>query len=125
LQESLGSNYEVEFGMRYKNPSLKQALQKLKSKGISKLIVFPLFPQFASSSTGSALEITLSEIATWQFIPELKVISSYYNDPGFIKMWVDKARLMNLENYDKIMFTFHGIPWRHIRTSGCQNACQP
>ena len=119
LQTSLGENYVVEFGMRYQNPPLKIALENLKKAGVRKLIVFPLFPQFASSSTGSALELLFREMAEWQFIPDIKVHSSYYDHPGFTTLWADKARQMNPDNYDKVMFTFHGVPWRHIRKSGC------
>jgi len=124
LQESLGEDYIVEFGMRYQNPSFKIALENLKTAGVRKLVIFPLFPQFASSSTGSALEVAFKEMAEWQFIPEIKVHSSYYDHPDFISLWANKARLLNPEEYDMVMFTFHGVPWRHIRKSGCMNSCQ-
>jgi ferrochelatase len=124
LQQLLGDDYHVELGMRYRKPSMKEAVRKFKAAKVDKIVLLPLFPQFASSSTGSATEYALKEITSWQFIPELKVIGSYYNDPGFLNLWIEKGRQMQIENYDTVMFTFHGVPWRHIRTSGCAGACQ-
>jgi ferrochelatase len=125
LRNFLGDAFQVELGMRYQNPSMKEAIAKLKALNPDRIILMPLFPQFASSSTGSALEYALKEISSWQYIPELQVVSSYYSHPDFIKLWTEKARhFMQLEKYDSYMFTFHGVPWRHIRKSGCSASCQ-
>jgi len=125
LRNFLGDAFQVELGMRYQNPSMKEAIAKLKASNPNRIILMPLFPQFASSSTGSALEYALKEISSWQYIPELQVVSSYYSHPDFIKLWAEKARhFMQLEKYDSYMFTFHGVPWRHIRKSGCSASCQ-
>lgn len=124
LQDVLGSDYQVELGMRYQIPSIKEALGKLELIKPAKIIIVPLFPQFASSSTGSALEQTLGIISKWEVIPSLKVVSSYYSDPDYINLWIQKGRTFNVDSYDRVMFTFHGIPWRHIRKSGCENNCQ-
>lgn len=124
LQSLLGDDYLVELGMRYRKPPIKDALERLKEARVERIILLPLFPQFASSSTGSALEESMKIISQWQFIPELKVISSYYADPEFIRLWADKGQAFKPETYDAIMFTFHGVPWRHIRKSGCAAACQ-
>lgn len=124
LQTMLGDDYLVELGMRYRKPPIKDALHRLQEARVDRIILLPLFPQFASSSTGSALEESMKIISQWQFIPELQVISSYYADPAFIRLWSDKGKAFNPERYDAIMFTFHGVPWRHIRKSGCSAACQ-
>lgn len=125
LRNFLGDAFQVELGMRYQNPSMKEAIAKLKASNPDRIILLPLFPQFASSSTGSALEYALKKISSWQYIPELQVVSSYFSHPEFIQLWAEKARhFMQLEKYDSYMFTFHGVPWRHIRKSGCSAACQ-
>lgn len=125
LRNFLGDAFQVELGMRYQNPSMKEAIAKLKASNPDRIILLPLFPQFASSSTGSALEYALKKISSWQYIPELHVVSSYFSHPEFIQLWAEKARhFMQLEKYDSYMFTFHGVPWRHIRKSGCSAACQ-
>ncbi len=124
LQQELGPDFIVELGMRYRKPPIHEALQRLKDARVEQIILLPLFPQFASSSTGSALEESMRILSKWQYIPELKIISSYYSDPEFIRLWVEKGRAFNPQEYDTVMFTFHGVPWRHIRKSGCSGACQ-
>lgn len=125
LRELLGESFQVELGMRYQKPSMIEALTKFKSLNLDRIILLPLFPQFASSSTGSALEFALKEISSWQYIPELQVVSSYFAHPEFIKLWANKAKsFIAGDQYDAFMFTFHGVPWRHIRKSGCSAACQ-
>lgn len=124
LQDLLGADFHVELGMRYQQPSIKDAMKKFQAMKPGNLIILPLFPQFASSSTGSALEQTLKLLSQWEVIPHVKVVSEYYNDPDFIHLWVEKGKTFHPETYDKVMFTFHGVPWRHIRKSGCENRCQ-
>jgi ferrochelatase len=125
LRHFLGSDFQVELGMRYQNPPMKEALRKLKASNPDRIILLPLFPQFASSSTGSALEFALKEISSWQYIPELQVVSAYYDQPEFTSLWVEKAKkFIDQDQYDAYMFTFHGVPWRHIRKSGCSAGCQ-
>lgn len=124
LQQQLGPEYLVKLGMRYQKPPLRDALLEMKKAQVKHLILVPLFPQNASSSTGSALEAAFKEIGSWQFIPEVSALSSYFNHPEFIQLWADKGRKAQPETYDHILFTFHGVPWRHIRKSGCEAQCQ-
>ena len=80
LQLAVGSTYKVELAMRYKNPSMESVLARMKKEGYHKIIIFPLFPQYASSSTGSALQLAMEIISKWWVIPELKIISQYYTN---------------------------------------------
>ena len=96
LQTAVGSNYKVELAMRYKNPSIKDVLERMKKEGYHKIIVFPLFPHYASSSTGSALQEVMEHISKWWVIPELKIISQYYNDTNYINCIVNRAKKYNL-----------------------------
>jgi ferrochelatase len=115
LQEELGDEYAVELGMRYQNPSIASALEKLKKAGVQKIIVLPLYPQYASSSTGSSIEKTLKLIKKWEGQPQVKVISKFYDDPGFIQACVSAASAYDLSAYDHFLFSYHGLPERHIR----------
>jgi ferrochelatase len=125
IQESLGKDYLVSFGMRYQNPSLESAINELKDKGLEKIIVLPLFPQYASASTGSAIEKVLELIKSWQIIPELKIISNFPDHPLFIKAFAELGRkYMEKDNYDHFIFTYHGIPERQIKKASIQNYCQ-
>ncbi len=114
LQESLSSDYDVYLGMRYQNPSLDSVLGVMRRKNYDKIIVIPLFAQYASSSTGSALERVMQIISKWYVIPELKFISQYYDNPGYINAFVERGKQYNWENYDHVLFSYHGLPVRQV-----------
>ncbi|HXA00595.1 MAG TPA: ferrochelatase, partial [Cytophagaceae bacterium] len=125
LQESLGKDYQVSFGMRYQNPTLESAMDELKNKGLEKIIVIPLFPQYASASTGSAIEKVMDILKSWEVIPEIKFISNFPDHPLFIKAFAELGRkYMATENYDHFIFTYHGLPERQILKASAQNYCQ-
>ena len=123
LQAKLGSDYVVSLGMRYQNPSIQSALDELKQSNVRKIVVFPLFPQYASASTGSALEEAMTILAKWQTIPEIHVMDAYFDQPRMIKVFADNAKKMGLDNYDHFLFSFHGIPQRQLVKSDCNNHC--
>lgn len=125
LQKELGSNYDVRFGMRYQKPSLKEALKPFKDQGLAKIIIIPLFPQYASASTGSAVEEVMKEITSWEVIPELKVISKFFDHPLFIKAFASIGKkYLDKENFDHIIFSYHGLPERQIKKASVQDYCQ-
>jgi ferrochelatase len=125
VQESLGSDYLVSFGMRYQNPTLESAIDELKDKGLDKIVILPLFPQYASASTGSAVEKALDIIKNWEVIPELKIIANFADHPLFIKAFAELGRkYMEKEKYDHFIFTYHGLPERQIKKAAVQNYCQ-
>lgn len=115
VKSKLPEGYVVELAMRYQEPSIPQALERLRKQNIDELIVFPLYPQYASSSTGTGLQKVLEEVAKWNNIPAMKVISSYYNDEDYIQAFINKIQVQKPENYDHILFSFHGLPLRHIK----------
>jgi ferrochelatase len=111
--------------MRYQNPSLEPAIDEFKDKGLEKIIVIPLFPQYASASTGSAIEKTMDIIGKWEVIPEIKFISNFPDHPLFIKAFAALGKkYMEKENYNHFLFTYHGLPERQIKRSSVQNYCQ-
>ena len=124
LQNKLGNEYVVELGMRYQQPSMRDSLERFRAAKIDKLILFPLYPQYASSSTGSSLQLAFETIAKWNVMPEVSALSSYYNHPDYIRLWAEKGKAMNDGSFDAFMFTFHGVPWRHIRRTECGGNCQ-
>jgi ferrochelatase len=90
LQQALGDEFGVELAMRYKNPSLDDVIKQMENKNYGKIIVLPLFPQYASASTGSAVEKTLKLISKWWIIPDIKVINQFYNDDGYLNTIIDR-----------------------------------
>ncbi len=114
LQQSLSSDFDVYLGMRYQNPGLDAVLGVMQKKNYDKIIVVPLFAQYASSSTGSALEKVMQLISKWYVIPELKIISQYYSHPGYIAAFVERGKQYNLSEYDHVLFSYHGLPVRQV-----------
>jgi protoporphyrin/coproporphyrin ferrochelatase len=114
LQHELGNNYVVELGMRYQKPSIKTALEKLRKEKVSEIKVIPLYPQYASSSTGSSLEEVYRIIKSWEVIPSVSSISSFFDHPGFIEALVEIAKGYNMSEYDYFIFSYHGLPERQI-----------
>ena len=124
LQNSLGEDYKVILAMRYQNPSIKIALNKFKDSGITKLVILPMFPQYASASTGSVQEAVMDELKNWELIPELHFIDAYPTDHGFIKAFTEIGKEYILsKNYDHYVFTYHGLPERQIIKSDCTGKC--
>jgi protoporphyrin/coproporphyrin ferrochelatase len=114
LQAELGDDYGVHLAMRYKNPPIADVLEKMRIENYEKIIVLPLFPQYASASTGSALDEVMRVIRKWWVIPELKFISQYYDHPGFIDAVVAQSKAFTLSNYDHVLFSYHGLPERQV-----------
>jgi ferrochelatase len=125
LQETLGDAYQVAFGMRYQQPGLGPALDELKEKGVEKIIVVPLFPQYASASTGSAVEEVMRITGKWEVIPHLKFINKFFDHKLFISAFAQiGARYMSEEKYDHFIFTYHGLPERQILKASTKGYCQ-
>ena len=126
LQKALGKNYEVFVGMRYQNPSLKAVLKTIKEKRFDKIVVLPMFPQYASSTTGTISQLVNTEIAKWNVIPELTIVSQFYDNPGFVKAFAAQIKKYDPEKYDHIIFSYHGLPFSQtdrvhpgIKTTEC------
>ena len=129
LQQELGGNYHVALGMRYGNPSIRSALDRLKAAMVDKILVIPLYPQYASSSTGSTIEETLRLLKEWNVIPSLDIISSFHAHPAFIEAWTETAKkyFSGSETYDHFLFSFHGIPERQLQKASdhyCAGSCR-
>ncbi|HXF29237.1 MAG TPA: ferrochelatase, partial [Chlamydiales bacterium] len=118
LQELLRSEYIVEAAMRYQEPTIDQALHRLQKERLSHLIVVPLFPQYASATTGSSIEAVMQKMARWDHFPQKIVfLNQFWNDQHFIDAFVESAKKWPIQNYDKILFSFHGLPQEQDRAS--------
>jgi protoporphyrin/coproporphyrin ferrochelatase len=122
LSSVLGRDYQVELGMRYGQPSIQSALAKL--HGVTSLHVIPLFPQYSSAATASALQVLFAEVAKKWNIPAMTVKNDFYNHPGFITAYADviKQHLQH-KKIDLLLFSYHGLPERHINKSECIAFC--
>lgn len=114
LQMRLGSKAKVFMAMRYQNPSMDSVLAEMKNENFDQIIVLPLFPQYASASTGSAIQKVMDIVRKWWVIPELKIISQFWDNEGYIDSIVDNAQQFKLDEYDHIVFSYHGLPERQV-----------
>ena len=114
LQDALGDNFDVQLAMRYQNPSMDDVFENLYKKNLEKIIIIPLFPQYASATTGSIIDKAMKIMSKWWVIPDIKFISQYYDEEGFTNTIVDRAKKYNIEDYDHILFSYHGLPVRQV-----------
>ncbi len=123
LQESMGENYVVKLAMRYQSPSLEKALNAFQKENIHDLTILPLFPQYSSACTGSIYEKAFSILSKWQVMPSLRFVSDFYSQKNFIEAHVERGKSHNLEDYDHILFSFHGLPEKLITKADTSNLC--
>jgi ferrochelatase len=125
LQKSIGDDYKVVLGMRYQSPSIESALNELKEANVSRMIVISLFPQYASASTGSAVQEVNDVVNKWQIIPSINYINQFMDHPKFIEAFAANGlKLMAKTDYDHVVFSYHGLPERHIRKGSVGKQCQ-
>jgi ferrochelatase len=136
LQQALQEKFQepVEVAMRYGNPSAREGLEKLQARqpGLSEVIAVPLYPHYAMSSFETAVEEVKETHQKNNYPFSLKFVKPYYNDGGYIKALAETMRPFIAGDYDQILFSYHGVPARHIRnsdTTGChclkvENCCE-
>lgn len=109
--------YDFYTAMRYGNPSLQNVLGSIKDKNYNSIILFPMFPQYASSTTGSLLEFAMNEMSKWYIIPEIRSINQYYSHPKFIEAFIHNITENHYIEYDHIIFSYHGLPLNQVNQS--------
>lgn len=114
LQEQSGDNFDFYVAMRYANPNIRDVLNQIRHSGYSKLIIVPMFPHYASSSTGTAMQAVMQELKQWNVIPEVKFVGQFYKHPQFIAAFAERIRSFHPENYDHVLFSYHGLPISHM-----------
>ncbi len=124
VQQKLQARLSVPVGlaMRYQNPSIKNALIKLRDAGVDDLLVIPLFPHYAMSSFESAAEEARAVAAKIAPTVKITIQPPFYDAPDYITALVASAKDYLAAGYDHLLFSYHGIPERHLRlsdTTGC------
>jgi protoporphyrin/coproporphyrin ferrochelatase len=112
----------VELAMRYQNPSIPQAVRNLAQKGVNEVLIIPLFPHYAMSSFETAVERVREVSAALSPQMRLTVQPPCFEEPDYIAALVGSAREYLKQGYDHLLFSFHGLPERHLRKSdptGC------
>jgi len=114
LQQQLGDDYVVELAMRYQSPSIEAALGRLKEALIGDIKVIALFPQYASASTGSVYHKVMQLVSQWPTIPTISFLNSFHDNDLMIQAFAENGLKHQPENYDHVLFSFHGLPQRQL-----------
>jgi ferrochelatase len=116
LRTRHGDGVHLELAMTYGNPSIARAVQSFASRGIDKLLVLPLYPQYCSSTTGSVFDGTNRALKRWRSLPESRFINDYYDDAGYIDALSRKIRRHweALGERSHLLFSYHGIPLSYV-----------
>jgi len=118
LEEKCPGRFVVRLAMRYGKPSIPETLEQLLKCDLERLVVLPLFPQYSSAATGSALERVLNIVASSWNVPAIDSFESFYDAPAFINGFRDIARpLLDAFAPDHVLFSYHGLPERQVKKS--------
>lgn len=114
----------VFLAMRYQNPSLSSVLKTIQDWEPEELVVLPMFPQYASASTGSVIEKVMSIVKDWWVFPHIKIVSQFYDHPLYIKAFVERGQAFDWKEYDHVLFSYHGLPERQLDKIYKDNKCR-
>lgn len=120
VAEELGDDYRVELAMRYGQPTITSALERLLAADVTRTLVLPLYPQYSTSATQSSLDAAEAASDALPELAPLELLPVFYSDPRFIAAWAEVAR-PELEAFgpDYTLFSYHGLPENQVR------ACHP
>ncbi|RUO40101.1 ferrochelatase [Aliidiomarina taiwanensis] len=107
---------EVSFAMRYGNPSVSSGIEDLLGKGVRKLLVLPLYPQYSGSTTASTFDAVANDFKQRRWLPDLRFVSHYHDHPAYIKAVAESIR-QHQEAHgkpDKLVFSYHGVPKKYL-----------
>ena len=109
-------NLKIEIGMRYGNPSIKLGLEKLRNQGCRKILILPLYPQYCAATTGSTFDKVTEILKKWRWIPELRFINNYYEEPMYINCLIKsiKESWKKKGKSQKLIFSYHGVPKKYL-----------
>ena len=108
--------FDVKLGMRYGEPSLAGELRAAHDAGATRVMVLPLYPQYAASTVASVHDAVFDELKRWRVVPELRLLRDYHLDAGWLDALADSVRAHWAANGrgERLVMSFHGLPQRHI-----------
>ncbi len=116
LASTLGDQVRVELGMRYGQPSIASALERLARADCRRLVVLPLYPQYAAATTGSTFDALFTELVRWRWVPGLRTVDGYCDEPGYVRALAASVRALWQRDGepDFLLMSFHGMPQRYF-----------
>jgi len=118
LQDELGPDVRVRLAMRYQNPSVQAALERLADDGVDDVVVVPLFPQYSASAWAAAYDEVVRVAGRMRNTPNLRFVPAFYDRPEFLDAVAAVARPhLDAFGADRVLMSFHGLPEKHVRDS--------
>lgn len=116
LKERFSGPVVLALGMRYGNPSIASALQQLRAMNARRILLFPLYPQYSAATTASTFDAVAEVFKTWRWLPELRMVNHYHDEPSYIKALAESIReaWSTRPAAERLLFSFHGIPKRSL-----------
>jgi protoporphyrin/coproporphyrin ferrochelatase len=110
--------------MRYGRPSLKEALALIREDNPVEIVFIPLFPQYATSTSASATHLFLQTTGNLDIKPRIRLISSFHDHPAFINAFSDRILSYHPDDFDYVLFSYHGLPLRHLKKLSTDRSCE-
>ncbi|MEX0606476.1 MAG: ferrochelatase [Halofilum sp. (in: g-proteobacteria)] len=116
LAKRLSEHVKVALGMSYGNPSIPAAIEQLRTVGVRRILLLPLYPQYSGSTVGSVFDATLAALSRLRRVPELRTVHGYPVEPGYIDALAASVREYRESHGsgDLLLFSFHGVPRRYV-----------
>ncbi|MGE5234878.1 MAG: ferrochelatase [Acidobacteriota bacterium] len=116
LGEAIGSPLAVALGMRYGRPSIASALEELRRRRCRRILVVPLYPQYSAATTGSTFDAVARTLTGWRWVPELRTVNGYHDEPSYVAALVASVRdaWAGGGEPERLLFSFHGLPRRYF-----------
>jgi len=127
LKKKWGEQVHVDFAMRYGEPSIKTKLQEMADQEVNKLLVLPLYPQYASATTGATFDAISADYTKRRTLPHLRFVADYHAHPNYIKVLADsiKEYWQDHGQAEKLILSFHGLPrYTHEKGDPYYNHCK-
>lgn len=116
LPEHFDSPFKVAFGMRYGKPSIEDGLEKLRRADARRILILPLYPQYSATTVATTFDAAAEVLKRWRWIPDLRFVSHYHDDPGYIETLTGRIQTHWDEHGqpEKLLFSFHGLPESYV-----------
>jgi protoporphyrin/coproporphyrin ferrochelatase len=115
LLDRLGPMTTLALGMTYGSPSIPTALQQLREQNATRILVLPLYPQYSGTTTASAFDRVTSTLQHWRWVPELRFIMQYHDEPAYLDSIASSIERQWRERGKRhLLFSFHGIPKSYL-----------
>ncbi len=124
LRESLAPEVRVEMAMRYGQPSIGSVLDRIRETEPRRVLILPLFPQYATATTASVLEACTRHMENWSNKPAVLTVPYFHHEEAFLDSFASILAAMPLARAAHVVFSFHGLPVRQVERMHAGRSCE-